>query len=313
VILAVSHPGDDHLRPVLEALRRLGAEAAVVDSAEFPGRARLSLPFGPRAAGWTFHGPRGRIPLGEVEAIWWRRPLPVELAPGDSSPDAAFALRQAHAAMIGLWAALPVRWVNEPWADDAAGHKPRQLAAAARAGLKIPRTLVTNDPNRARTFLRRLRSGSAVWKALHCTPEDWYPTRFLSPRKKPDLAPLRNAPAILQEYVPGADLRVTAVGDELFAIEIDARKTSSPHDFRPVFAQSKVARCTLPEDVAAKLRALLAGLGLRYAAIDLRRRDDGEHVFLEVNPSGQWLFVEERTGLPITDALASLLAGPAAR
>jgi len=308
VILAVTHPGDDHLAPVLEALARLGAEATVFDVAGFPARARLAFEARNSAAGWTLETLEGRIRGEEISAVWWRRPLPVDLAPDAPAGDAAFALRQANAAVVGLWASLPARWVNEPWADDAAGHKPRQLAAAVRAGLKIPRTLVTNDPERARTFLRGLRT-SAVWKALHCTAADWYPTRLLAPRTRPDLAPLRNAPAILQAYVPGVDLRVTAVGDELFSAEIDARKTSSPHDFRPVFDQAKVARCDLPDDVAAKLRALLAELGLRYAAIDLRRRADGEHVFLEVNPSGQWLFVEERTGLPITGALAALLAG----
>jgi beta-lactam-binding protein with PASTA domain len=50
-------------------------------------------------------------------------------------------------------------------------------------------------------------------------------------------------------------------------------------------------------------------LGLAYGAFDLRRREDGEHVFLEVNPGGQWLYVEDATGLPITEAVAGLLCG----
>jgi glutathione synthase/RimK-type ligase-like ATP-grasp enzyme len=64
----------------------------------------------------------------------------------------------------------------------------------------------------------------------------------------------------------------------------------------------------LPQAVADGLRALMSRLGLAYGAIDLRRRSDGEHVFLEVNPAGQWLFVEERTGQPITEQVAAALA-----
>ena len=61
---------------------------------------------------------------------------------------------------------------------------------------------------------------------------------------------------------------------------------------------------TLHEEVASR-----EPRGGGRGAFDLRRRDDGVHVFLEVNPAGQWLYVEEATGLPITAAVARLLAG----
>jgi hypothetical protein len=40
----------------------------------------------------------------------------------------------------------------------------------------------------------------------------------------------------------------------------------------------------------------------------MRRTPAGEHIFLEVNPAGQWLFMEQRTGQGITDAFAQHLA-----
>ena len=60
--------------------------------------------------------------------------------------------------------------------------------------------------------------------------------------------------------------------------------------------------------VEERLRALQRRLGLVYGAIDMRRTAEGEHVFLEVNPAGQWLFVEERCGLPISQSVAGFLA-----
>jgi len=57
-----------------------------------------------------------------------------------------------------------------------------------------------------------------------------------------------------------------------------------------------------------RLLALQKRLQLVYGAIDMRRTPDGEYYFLEVNPAGQWHFVEQRTGLPISKAMADLLA-----
>jgi hypothetical protein len=63
--------------------------------------------------------------------------------------------------------------------------------------------------------------------------------------------------------------------------------------------------------VEEKLLRLMQRLGLAFGAVDMRRTPDGRHVFLEINPAGQWLFVEDRTGQPITGALCSLMAAHA--
>lgn len=311
MIVAVTHAGDDHAPPVLEALRRLGAEAMVLDTGELPGRATLSAVLDPRGAEARIRGSYGLVRAADVSAVWWRRPRPLEPSRGLRRDDADFAIRQTEAALSGLAAALDARWVNDPWRDSAASHKLHQLALARRVGLAVPRTLVTNDPEQARAFLAAAGPRRVVHKALHATPEDWRTTRFVGRAERRRLSSIRLAPVILQAYVPGVDVRVTAVGGALFAVAIDARRTRSPEDFRPVFDDARVAPCRLPAPVAGRLLRLLRALGLSYAAIDLRRRADGEHVFLEVNPSGQWLFVERRTGLAITRALAALLAGRA--
>lgn len=309
MIVAVSHAGDDHAAPVLEALGRLGEEAVVLDTGELPGRGAISAEFGVRRPGAGIRGSHGFLRASDVTAVWWRRPRPLRPSPGLRSDDAGFAIRQAGEALCGLAASLDVRWVNDPWRDSAASHKPLQLAVAERVGLPVPRTLVTNDPERARAFLEAAGSRPVVHKALHATPEDWRTTQLVGREERRRLRSIRFAPTILQHYVPGVDVRVTAVGGELFAAAIDARDTCSPEDFRPAFSDARVEPCRLPSEVASRLRKLLRTLGLRYAAIDLRRRPGGEHVFLEANPSGQWLFVERRTGLPITNAVAALLAG----
>ncbi|HEX7487613.1 MAG TPA: alpha-L-glutamate ligase, partial [Anaeromyxobacteraceae bacterium] len=84
-------------------------------------------------------------------------------------------------------------------------------------------------------------------------------------------------------------------------------------DFRPDLQRARYRAVALPTGVERRLRRMVRELGLAYAALDLRRRPDGEHVFLEVNPGGQWRFVEQRTGQRITEAVADLLASRARR
>jgi glutathione synthase/RimK-type ligase-like ATP-grasp enzyme len=279
-----------------------------LDLAELPRRGRVVLGFGRAARERIVVVGAGEIRARDVAVVWWRPPRPLVADRRLGAASAAFAVRQMAEALLGLASTLDARWVNDPWREAVAARKPHQLAAAERVGLRVPRTLVTNDPTRARRFVGARGPSRTVHKALDATPEDWQPTRLVAPEDVRRIGEIRHAPVVLQEYVPGVDVRVTIAGRVLFATEIDARATPSPEDFRPAFATARVTPCTLPPDVTRRLRALVAELGLRFAAIDLRRRGDGEHVFLEVNPSGQWLFLEERTGQPITEAVARLLA-----
>ncbi len=313
MILLVTHRGDGHLAPVAAALRRLRARFALLDTGRFPVPGRIDLRLGGRRESLAVAGggSRGALDLAAVRAVWWRRPRPFHPDPAiPLSSHRAFAAGEAAEAFAGLWSGLAARWVNHPDLELAAGRKVWQLRLARRCGLDVPRTRVTSDPRAARAFLRELGAAGAVFKALHATPETWRETRAVGPAERALLPLVRQAPVLFQERVPGVDLRVTAVGSRLFAAEIDARRAGYDTDFRVVLARSKVRPTRLPAAVAAGLRRLLAALGLRYAAVDLRRTAEGAHLFLEVNPSGQWLFVEERTGQPITGAVAALLASP---
>jgi len=308
LVLVLSHARDDHARAVLAALARLRARTLLLDTARFPERARLEAAVGGGRALSAAITDRGeRVDLSEVGAAWWRRPRPYVLHRALRGVRREAAFLGCDGALNGLWNALHVLWVNDPVRDEAAEYKVRQLALAQRLGLVLPETLVTNDPGAAREFMLGQRSG-AIHKTIESTPATWRTTQIARP-DRPLLEMLRHEPVILQERVEAvADVRVTVVGDHLLAAEIDYPRGPHALDWRVAWRRARVRAVKLPRDVEAKLRRLVRELGLVYAAIDLRRRPDGEHVFLEVNPSGQWLFVEERTPHRITSALAALLA-----
>lgn len=243
----------------------------------------------------------------EVRAVWWRRGQPEGTWPLDPARR-PLAEAEWSAALSGAIRIAGGYWVNDPGAEEVARRKLVQLEAARHVGLPVPRTLVTNDPARARDFAKGLRAGAIV-KCLGSTAEGGF-TRRLVPGDAWLADRLRTGPAIVQERVEGLDLRVTIVGRELFAMSLDARAGGDPDDVRvdweKVSASARPAR--LPDELRRRLLAVLRTLGLRYGAIDLRRRRGGGYAFLEVNPGGQWMHAEAATGHPIGATLARLLA-----
>ena len=310
MILVISHDDDDHARGVIAVLRDLGADARLFDVASFPQQASLALRYGDlEGCDLTLEDAQGRLDLRAVDTVWWRRPQPLELDPRVPPAEVQFTYTECAEAITGLWTTLEAFWVNDPGRDRAAAHKAHQLRVADDAGLRIPRTLITNDPHRARAFVDELAPAPTVYKCFSATPEHWRETRVLRADELALLVRVAIAPVIFQEYVPAeVDVRVTIVGDACFPAAITAAADAYPVDFRIDLDRTHIEPTELPGDVEARLRDLLARLGLVYGAIDLRRTPDGEHVFLEVNPAGQWRFVERQTGQPITEAVARTLA-----
>jgi glutathione synthase/RimK-type ligase-like ATP-grasp enzyme len=309
VILILSHPGDDHAAGVLSVLAGRRHPAAILDLSRFPARASLSQCFDGHGAQVSFVSEGSRLDLTSCHAAWWRRPQPYTLHQDLDPATAGFAYTECHEAFSGALALLDATWVNEPHVDERAHHKPLQLAVAQRVGLTIPRTLITNDPDDARRFADELGPGRTIYKTFVASEAHWRETRVLHPEEVDMLDSLSLAPAIFQELVPAeADLRVTMVGDEVFATAIRADRGGYTLDYRLDMTAASFEPTQLPEPVTDRLRALMRELGLVYGAIDLRRTEDARYIFLEVNPAGEWRFVEERTAQPITVAMADLLA-----
>jgi glutathione synthase/RimK-type ligase-like ATP-grasp enzyme len=307
-ILIVSHAHDTHALHVLERLRQRGADAHLFDTGRLPRETRLTIAHDPNGWSASAFGDGEEIDLTNVRAVWWRRPQPFALHAELIGPeDQAFALAETAAAVAGLWALLDAEWINDPDKDERAARKAWQLRVARECGIPIPRTLITNDPARARMFIES-EDGNVVYKAFQGSERTWRETRVLKPAELDLVDSVRFAPIIFQQFVPAqADLRITIVGDRIFAAAIECGQSRYPVDFRMDIEDVPITATDLPSSVEEKLRALMARLRLVYGAVDMRLTPEGEHVFLEINPAGQWLFVEARTGQSISEALADEL------
>jgi glutathione synthase/RimK-type ligase-like ATP-grasp enzyme len=200
--------------------------------------------------------------------------------------------------------------------------KPLQHHVARQCGLNVPRTYIGSDPIEAERFARNLWHGGR-----QCCTKNLESTHVLIDGKKhsrltklfvdtnlPELSGLSVCPMIFQEYVEKRyEYRVTVVGEETFTCRIDSQAAGGKTavDWRHYRIPSTPHHSThLDSGLNGKLVQLVKELGLVYGAIDLVENEEGDFFFLEINSMGQWLWIEDLTGLPISMAIARRLAAP---
>lgn len=306
MILVVSFPGNEHVERVREHLTR---PARFFDVADFPSRTSLEVRFSDDADDVMVLLPVGEEPvhLDEVGAVWLRRVRPMELDPALRDPTSRlFAWSESSEALQGLWQATDCFWMNPLAADEAAQRKVRQLQVARAVGLSVPRTLITNDPALAHQFVMST-PGGVVRKAFRNIAQAPRETALVG---IDDLARIRDvayAPVTFQQYVPAdVDLRVVVVEDDVFAAAIRSEPEYRT-DYRSGLGSAEFSVHQLPDQVASGLVELHKRLGLVYGASDFRLTPEGQYVFLEVNPAGEYLFASQRTGQPVPQAIAACL------
>jgi hypothetical protein len=308
LVLILTHAADAYVPDLVAAgVARRGGRAVRVDTDRFPAAIALAWRLGGEAAlrvGGEW------IDLARVTGVWLRRVLPPAL-PADLDPrDAPQITLEATATLQALLGHLQGRArVVDPPSD---ADKPRQLREAVAAGLAVPPTLITNDPASARRFVAE--HGAVVCKlqtsalfAMEGRAGATH-TRRLGADDVAALDALTLCPMMFQPLVPKRrELRVAWVRGRAFcgAVRTDAVDWRDPRA-----ATSGWEPASLPPDVHAALDRLMTALGLAFGAVDLIETPDGRHVFLEVNPGGEWGMLERDLGLPIGDAIAAALCEP---
>ncbi len=185
-------------------------------------------------------------------------------------------------------------------------------------GLEVPRTLVTNDEARVRSFFEQVRGRMVAKMQTPLTQSmqggnPFVYTTAIGPEHLEELDGLRYSPMVFQERLDKArELRVAVVAGRCLVGAIDAsRSVAGQVDWRRSRPDEvRWEPGELPADVAERLGRLMESLDLVYGAVDFIVTPEGRHVFLEVNPGGEWGMLERELGLPIAAALAeALVAG----
>lgn len=317
-VLLLTHSGDFFtVDRVQEALRRRGIGTFRLDTDLFPTQVRLGFEdggTGPQA--WVTQGDR-TLGTDRILSVWSRRVWSPQFSPDLDPEYLSTCVRESQTALLGFLSMLDDRpWLNPPQADHLAGQKLRQLRVAREVGLPIPRTCITNDPERVRRFWDQVE-GRMITKLL--TPvstsmEGGGPFVHTSRVTADDLDALEGlsqCPMVFQEAIPKAcELRVALVEGEPYTGVIRAPDREDWRTTDPSQAPlSWEHGAPLPSTLQA-LRRLMDRFGLIYGGVDLIRTPDGREVFLEVNPGGEWGMLEHDLDLPISEHMAAWLARP---
>ncbi len=319
VLLVTKSTDNQSVALVQAALEARHARTFRLDTDLFPTEVRLAL-----------HQPRGRstlrredheVVLGELDAIWYRRAAIGEALPEDmDAQHRAAAIQESRATLQGALESLPCFTMDRVSTVRTAEHKPRQLELASGLGLAVPRTLTTNDPEAVRAFWATC-DGRVVGKMLTSFAiydedgrEQVMFTSQVTAAELEHLDQLALSPMTFQEQIDKAvELRVTVIGERVFAAAVDSQALARARvDWRKEGARLIDAWTpyTLPADTSAALLALAARLGLSYGAADFIVTPAGRHVFLEINPAGEWFWLDNVFGAhALSTAIAETLLG----
>jgi glutathione synthase/RimK-type ligase-like ATP-grasp enzyme len=287
---------------VCARLQHCGYPYRLLDLARYPDGYRITGRWTTSAPEGCITGPGWSLDLGEITGAYVRFLGPEGRLPPRGSPDDAEALQdEADAQLLALLDDLPCQVVNRLGGGMSNNSKPYQSLLIRRAGLKVPPTLVTSDPAAVRAF--QTEYGDLIYKSASGIRSI---VRRLGPDQRDRLPLLAHGPAQFQAFIPGQNVRVHVVGDEVFAtqIETEAVDYRYAHDDRLHVAMQPT---DLPVPIADACRRAARDLDLVFAGIDLKRTPDGDYFCFEVNPCPGFIYYERQTGQPISTALAELL------
>jgi glutathione synthase/RimK-type ligase-like ATP-grasp enzyme len=322
-VLIFGFPHDIHIHAVRWALGKLGVDNHTLYTPDMPHRLRASVRL---AAGTPVTASFRSGPVhgesGGYDTVWYRRSGKPMRPPAMSDADWTVSERECDHQIRTLrrYLAPGAWWVNDIEAREQARLKVPQLLAASACGLAIPETLFSNDPDEIRRFYAEHRGEGVIFKLNVQTywagPEGASHVLFTTALREENLVDdeaLSSCPAIYQRRIEKAyELRVTCMDSRCFAVRLDSQtRDATRMDWRADLRAPLTPRLhDLPPEIEERCVMLTRRLGLVFGCIDLIVTPQGEHVFLEVNEMGQFLWVEHgEPGCPMLRAFATLLAG----
>lgn len=261
-----------------------------------------------------------RIAAESIRSIWYRWKPAVLSADEDLQGVIAkdFALKEWKTVIRSLQSYLSnARWLNPLAVSELLNCKPHQLRLAQQVGLTVPRTTITNNPVAVEKLFDEVDHGRVIFKSL--TPLFIPPDKLLYTTEITREFPLNSqnsisrCPAIYQELVERrSDLRITVVGCEVFGARIASQTLDEQKDRldwrRCQDKEELYSKAQISQSLKDRLLQFHQRAGLVFAAYDFLERDE-DVIFLECNPGGAWLWLEQALGLNVSEHVARYLLG----
>ena len=256
-------------------------------------------------------GPRS-VDLSKIKSVWYRRAVQPQPTATLSHSHQAFVSGELRHLALGLMLNPDAVWVNPIDKVAIAEHKLFQLQIARKVGFRVPRTLVSKNLDRLQSFCNSNSQGTICKPIYHGMFVDGISRHSIYTRRvtttELDQVSVSVCPVMLQEEIRRrADVRVTIVGTKCFVADIVGDSTLV--DWRNPENSIEYSRSKIDAATQTACREMLGELGLLYGAFDFIRTPDGNLVFLEINPTGEWAWLEETLKFPIRQAFIELFFG----
>ena len=249
-----------------------------------------------------------------ISCVWCRRPF-VELSlqeRGCTEVDFKIWRNEWDKTLLGLYNTIKdIPWLNPLRKAYKGENKYFQLDIAEKTGFNLPETLISNEKekiekfvhNHKRTLFKLMSQeiydvGDNDFKGLY--------TNIISESDIVNFGETGENPIVLQEYIDKKyEVRYTVVGRQHLVCRIESQASDKAKcDWRRYdISNTPHYKMTPPDNIVQKVDRLLGELGLEYGALDFIVTPDDEWIFLEINCMGQWLWIEQLTGLPISKAI----------
>ncbi|MBB4717112.1 hypothetical protein BJ965_006994 [Streptomyces luteogriseus] len=279
---------------VIAALDRLGHTHAVLHQRRFEETPIDAQIVGAQIEGQVLTG-LGPVDCASVTGIYSRfmdwTVLP-EVC--DGPEETVERCRTWHHALSNWIEIAPGCVMNRAGASASNQSKPYQTQLIRQAGFQIPETLVTNDPELVHDF--RARHGLLIYKSISSVRSI---VQVLNDDADARLPLIRGCPVQFQRLIPGTNVRVHVAAGAVFATRVVTNGLDYRYADRTEFLPWQP-----PDELAERCSVLADRLGLPLAGIDLILTDDGQVFCLEVNPNPAFGCYENRTGQPISNAIA---------
>ncbi len=311
-ILLITARFDPAADLLLAELRSRGAPCIRWNTREFPVESILTYRLSNSGFAGEIISDGRTVDLATIGSVWWQWDQPAGFPPNLTGEERRFAETEAQLSIAALMTVGNFTWVNHPTRERIAKSKPAQLFVARQVGLDIPTTVITNHPEEVRQFMAESKE-QIVYKGLS-QPQNMEPgkalfTGLLTEDTIANLDLIKLTPGIFQERIDKAyEVRATVVGSRIFSARIDSQShTEAKLDWRRALHDVEYEPIIIPGEIHQKIQLFMQAFGLMYGAFDFVVTPDFRYVFLEINPSGQYMWLECATGLGITSALADLL------
>lgn len=320
-ILVLTHKEDGTADLVIKKILDKGGNCIRFNTEDYPEKVTLTMQLSGHRLNGHLVFEDSALSLEDIGVVWYRRPHKPSVAVLSDIVARNWAEEESHYALKCLWTLLENRfWVNPILScEKIQFNKWHQMIIASKLGFHTPASLLSNCHDDAIKFCKSINGDLAIKVIKNVAVRYDKKTLLMHTRRiKPEQFELASSstikcsPVFLQKYIEKKlELRITVVENKIFACEIHSQEDKrTSEDWRKhIFLKKELPHiaCKLPRNIEKKCISLIKDLGLYFGAIDMILTPDNKYVFLEVNPNGQWGWIEELTGMPISSGVADLL------